>query len=56
VALLALFGDELDEKMLRDRVRAEDAEDALDALRLLASEATPVTDEQLQALLDRPHS
>jgi hypothetical protein len=32
IALLALFGASLDEHMLRKRVRAEGAEDALDAL------------------------
>ncbi|MEX2153951.1 MAG: nucleotidyltransferase [Gemmatimonadaceae bacterium] len=52
-ALLALFGAGLDDMLLRERVRAEDAEDALDALRLLAAEGTHVTEDRLQALLDR---
>lgn len=56
VALLALFGSELDEQLLRARVRAEDAEDALHELRGLAAGTAPVTEEQLQQLLGRLHS
>jgi len=56
VALLALFGSGLDDRLLRERVRAEGAEDALDELRRLAADTTPVTEEQLQHLLARLHS
>jgi len=53
VALLALFGSELDEHLLLARVRAEDAEDALNALRILAASTAAVTENQLQQLLAR---
>ncbi|HEX9755652.1 MAG TPA: hypothetical protein VGA42_08075 [Gemmatimonadales bacterium] len=56
IALLALFGPSLDQRLLRERLRAENAEDALDALRGLAEEGTVVTEERLQTLLERLHS
>lgn len=51
IALLQLFGDRLDDALLRERLRAEDAEDALDALQRMANEDTPISEDQLQALL-----
>jgi len=56
IALLALFGRSLDETLLVERVRAEDAEDALAALREVAESNAPVNEAQLQAVLDRLHS
>lgn len=56
VALLALFGSGLDDGLLRQRVRAEGAEDALDELLALAADSAPVTEELLQQLLDRLQS
>jgi len=56
VALLAFFGDTLDEALLRDRLRREDAEDALAALRALARADQAVTEVALQAVLARLHS
>ncbi len=53
IALLALFGASLDEHMLRKRVRAEGAEDALDALRTLAEQDVVVSEEELRRLLER---
>lgn len=56
IAMLALFGPSLDEPLLLERVRAEDAEDALRALRELAEGTGVVTEEQLQVLLRDLHS
>lgn len=56
VALLALFGDTLDEGLLRERLRSEDAEDALTALRELAGADQGVSEGTLQAVLARLHS
>lgn len=56
VALLALFGRSLDERLLLERIRAEGAEDALNALRNIADGTAPVTEEYLRALLERLHS
>lgn len=56
IALLALFGDSIDETLLRDRVRAEHAEDALDALRDVARSGGDVTEQRLRSLLERLHS
>jgi hypothetical protein len=56
IALLALFGGTLDENLLRERVRAEDAEDALDALRALAEQGATVNEDTLQGLLQRLRS
>jgi hypothetical protein len=50
VALLSLFGDSLDEQLLRGRLRDESAEDALDGLRRLAASKDVVSDEALQQL------
>lgn len=55
VVLLALFGTSIDEPLLRARVRAEDAEDALDALRELAAREATVTEDELQQLLRHLH-
>lgn len=51
VALLALFGDSLDAGMLRDRLRAEDAEDALEALQGVVRSGSEVTEARLQEVL-----
>lgn len=56
IALLALFGGSIDEGVLRDRLRAEDAEDALDALRELAARPGTVGERELEALLRRLQS
>lgn len=56
IALLALFRGTLDEATLRERVKREDAEDALAGLSALASSGAAVTEESLQALLTRLHS
>ena len=56
IALLALFGRSLDERLLLERVRAEDAEDALGVLRDIAAGNAPVSEEQLRSVLDRLHS
>lgn len=55
VALLALFGDSLDDAWLRGRLRAEGAEDALALLRELAASGAPVDAERLQRVLDQLH-
>jgi hypothetical protein len=55
IGLLALFGGSLDETLLRQQLRREDAEDALDALRALAESDEDVGEEQLQLLLQRLH-
>jgi hypothetical protein len=56
IALLALFGQSLDEDLLRERVRAEDATDALEALRGLAATSTSVTENELRRVLLRLQS
>jgi hypothetical protein len=56
VALLALFGETLDEALVRERLRREDAEDALVALRELARAEQSVSEGALQAVLARLHS
>lgn len=55
IALLALFGRSLDEDILRDRLRAEDAEDAFEALRRLAEGDEAVGERELEALLLNLH-
>jgi hypothetical protein len=56
IAMLALFGQSLDEDLLRERVRAEDATDALEALRGLAATSTSVTENELRRVLLRLQS
>lgn len=56
VALLLAFGDSLDEALLRGRLREEGAEDALDALRRLATGGATVDDASLTRLLDDIHA
>ena len=54
IALLALFGDSLDEKLLLHRLKSEDAVDAFEALRLLARAGpAPIDDKLLDGLLQR---
>ena len=55
VALLSLFGESLNDDLLRSRVRAEGAEDALQALRELAARAARVDEGELQRALRRLH-
>ncbi len=52
VALLAAMRDSTDERLLRERVRAEHAEDALDVLWAMARSAAPVDETGLRAVLD----
>ena len=53
-ALLALFGDSLDEKLLLHRLASEDAVDAFEALRLLARAGpAPIGEKTLDGLLQR---
>lgn len=56
VALLALFGPSLDEDLLQGRLRAEGAEDALEALRRLATQGSTVDETSLERLLDALHA
>jgi hypothetical protein len=51
IALLGVFGSALDESLLRERLRAEHAEDALGALRALAATGREVTDDDLRELV-----
>jgi hypothetical protein len=53
VALLAAFGDTIDEELLLHRLRAEDAEDALPMLRALAAADEAVNDAALEQILTR---
>ena len=53
IALLALFRESLDEHMLRQRVRSEGAEDALDALLTLVERDVVVSEGELRRLLER---
>ena len=53
VALLALFGDSLDELWLRARLRQEGAEAAFDVLRTLAASTEVVDEARLQGVLER---
>jgi hypothetical protein len=55
IALLALFGGSLDGAMLRDRLRGEEAEDALDALQEIARSGAEVTEARLQEVLATLH-
>jgi hypothetical protein len=59
IAMLSVFGVSVDERVLRDRLSAETAEDALEPLRALASQAGPVGAKELELLLERlrrPHN
>lgn len=53
IALLSLFGASIDERVLRDRLRAESAEDALEPLLALAGGGERVGEKELQRLLER---
>jgi hypothetical protein len=53
LAMMAAFGEALDEHLLRRKLRAEDAEDAYDALRGIAATRVAITDELLRAELER---
>lgn len=55
VAMLAAFGESLDEPLLRERLRAEDSEDALAALRRLTEGSEEVDEERLREVLLRLH-
>lgn len=56
-ALLQVFGASIDEALLRDRLRAEHAEDALAALRRLAEERQRTIGEaQLERVLETLHT
>ncbi|MDQ3696887.1 MAG: hypothetical protein M3373_02525 [Gemmatimonadota bacterium] len=55
IAMLALFGGRLDERLLVDRVRSEGAEDALIILRELAADEKEVGEEQLRSALAQLH-
>jgi hypothetical protein len=55
IVLLGLFGTSLDEAWLRQRLRSEGAEDALDALTHLAQAGGKVSTEALEDLLGRLH-
>jgi hypothetical protein len=54
-ALLMLFGASLDERLLRNRLRDEGAEDALEALRRLIARGDTVDDASLARLLHEIH-
>jgi hypothetical protein len=53
LAMIAAFGDSLDEHLLRRSLRAEDAEDAYDALRRIVATQVAITDDLLQLELER---
>jgi hypothetical protein len=55
LAMLAVFGSDLDENALRDRLRAESAEDALDALRDLVNLRGDVNEAALTRVLQQLH-
>lgn len=55
LALLQVLGPSLDEPLLRDRLRAEDAEDAYAALLALAASRRPAGADELDALLQALH-
>ena len=56
VALLAVLGDVIDDDLLRERVRREQAEDALDLLRRLAAEGGPIDDDRLRLAIESLHA
>ena len=51
IDLLAAFGDEIDDRWLRDKLTREGSMDALEPLKELATTEKPVTAEGLDALL-----
>jgi hypothetical protein len=51
IALLAAMGSTIDEALLRDRLRREDAEDALDLLWAISRSGEPVSDARLRVAL-----
>lgn len=55
VALLQVLGASLDDRLLRERLQAEDALDAYEALRALAASDMVVRDAELEAVLQRLH-
>lgn len=55
LSLMQVLSASLDDRLLRERLRDEDAEDAYDALRALARNATSVGETELDALLQRLH-
>ena len=55
IALLAALGDIIDEALLRERVRAEHAEDALDVLWAMARSGARVGEVDLRNALDHLH-
>jgi hypothetical protein len=55
LALLQVLGASLDDRLLRARLRAEDAEDAYDVLRELADSGTTIGEAELEAVLRRLH-
>lgn len=54
--MLEAFGRELDEELLRDFLRTEDAEDALNALREIAASDRVVDDQLMRDVLTRLHT
>jgi hypothetical protein len=50
--LMAAFGGDLDEAVLRTYLHREGAEDAFDRLRALAASGRPITDELLRQTMD----
>lgn len=55
LARLEVFGASIDERLLRERLRAEDAEDALEALVALARTHETVGAAELEAVLEALH-
>jgi hypothetical protein len=55
VALLQVLGASLDDRLLRERLQAEDALDAYEALRALAASDEVVREAELEAILQRLH-
>ena len=55
LSLMQVLSASLDDRLLRERLRDEDAEDAYDALRAPARSATSVGETELDALLQRLH-
>lgn len=53
--MIAAFGEDLDEELLRSFLRNEGAEDALEALRELAASERPVDEKLLREVLHRLH-
>lgn len=53
IDMLAAFGDALEMEWLQSKLRYEDCFDAFLALKALAEDSAPVTEESLRALLAR---